>query len=88
MSQLSVRPTNWSQVPLAMTIEEAARLLGIGRNGCYALATDGRLPVLRLGRRIVVSREALQRLLSEAEGSEPTATRLSSIDGPMDGPRK
>lgn len=87
MSAMGVRPTDWSQVPLAMTIEEAARLLGIGRNGCYALADDGRLTVLRLGRRIVVPREALQRLLDGSDGSVQAAAQLSQIEGSTGGRR-
>ncbi|MDQ3692779.1 MAG: helix-turn-helix domain-containing protein [Chloroflexota bacterium] len=48
-----------------MTVEEAAERLGISRTLAYELATTGRLPVpvLRLGRRIVVSRLALERVL-------------------------
>lgn len=39
-----------------LTIEEAARRLGISRNSCYTLAAKGQLPgALRLGKRIVVS---------------------------------
>jgi excisionase family DNA binding protein len=53
---------------LTVTIEEAAKLLGIGRNTAYELARQDRLPVpvIRLGRRIVVPRAALERLLAEA----------------------
>lgn len=49
-----------------VTVEEAARMLGIGRNLAYELARRGRLPVIRLGRRIVVPRVGLERLLEEA----------------------
>ena len=53
-----------------MTVEEAAERLGISRTLAYELANSGRLPVpiLRLGRRIVVSRWALERVL-QAEAS-------------------
>lgn len=57
------RPTSWSEVPLALTVEEAATILKIGRNGCYALVASGQLSVVRLGRRIVVPRQALEQLL-------------------------
>lgn len=53
-----------------ITVSEAAALLGIGRGLAYQLAhqfleTGGRagLPVLRLGRRLVVPRHQLDRLL-------------------------
>ena len=45
-------------------VEEAARILGIGRQTAYELARQGKLPgALRLGHRIVVSRKALERFL-------------------------
>jgi excisionase family DNA binding protein len=49
---------------LTLTVEEAARLLGIGRSAAYAAAARGELPTVRLGRRLVVPRAALDRLLS------------------------
>ena len=50
--------------PRTMSVEEAAAALGIGRTMAYELARRGELPgVLRLGRRLVVSRAALDRVL-------------------------
>ena len=50
---------------LTLTVEETARLLGIGRNLAYELAARDELPVpvIRLGRRILVPREPLLRAL-------------------------
>lgn len=49
-----------------MTVEEAARLLGIGRGHAYELARRGELPgCFKLGRRFIVSRDALERLLAD-----------------------
>ena len=58
------------------TIDEAAALLGIGRSTAYELAQSDRLPipVIRLGRRTVVSRAALDRVLA-GEGATRTADR-------------
>ena len=49
-----------------MTIEEVAAALGIDRTTAYALAKEDRLPapVIRLGRRMVVGRAALERVLA------------------------
>ena len=58
------RPTDWSQLPLAMSVEQAAAALGLGRNTCYSLCASGALPVVRLGRRLVIPRQALERLLA------------------------
>jgi excisionase family DNA binding protein len=59
---------------LALSIEEASSALGISRSLGYELVARGELPAIRLGRRIVVPRAALERLLSTPECSpEPTA---------------
>jgi excisionase family DNA binding protein len=48
---------------VALSVTEVAKLLGISRALAYELAARGDLPVLRLGRRIVVPRVALAALL-------------------------
>jgi excisionase family DNA binding protein len=48
---------------LTLTVEEAAARLGISRSLAYELARRGELPVVRLGRRIVVPVRALDVLL-------------------------
>jgi excisionase family DNA binding protein len=49
-----------------VTLTEAAAYLGIARSTAYQLASEDRFPVpiIRLGRRVVVSRAALERLVS------------------------
>jgi excisionase family DNA binding protein len=47
-----------------LTVEEAARELGIGRTLAFEMARTGRLPVIRLGRRVLVPRAALDRMLA------------------------
>lgn len=70
---MSGRPTSWSQVPLVLSVEEAAEILQIGRNGCYALVASGQLAVVRIRRRIVVPRQSLEKLLGDADvlGTDP-----------------
>ncbi len=46
------------------TVEEAARFLGIGRGTAYEAIRTGAIPSLRLERRVVVPRVALERLLA------------------------
>ncbi len=48
---------------LTLTVPEVAKVLGISRNSAYVLAKQGTIPTLRLGRRIVVPRPALERML-------------------------
>jgi excisionase family DNA binding protein len=50
-----------------MTVEEAARELGIGRGLAYELARRGEIPTLRLGRRLIVPVAALKRLLATGD---------------------
>ena len=46
--------------PATVKVEEAARILGIGRQTAYELAAQGKLPgARRLGRRWVVSLKTL-----------------------------
>lgn len=51
---------------LTLTVEEAASLLGISRNLAYELVAEGQIPSIRLGRRVLVPRQALYRMLDRA----------------------
>jgi excisionase family DNA binding protein len=53
-----------------ITIKEAAAVLGIKRSLAYELARRGEIPVLRLGRRLVVPRAGLNELLARAQKRE------------------
>jgi predicted DNA-binding transcriptional regulator AlpA len=47
------------------TIEEVASLLGIGRNAAYSAALRGDVfPVIKIGKRVVVPRAAIDRMLA------------------------
>jgi len=52
---------------LTVTVEEAARLLGISRGLAYEMVRVGRLPAIRFGKRLVVPRHAIEKLLQEPE---------------------
>ena len=55
--------------PATMKVEEAAALLGIARQTAYDLANLGKLPgAIRLGKRWVVSRRVLERVLAGQAG--------------------
>jgi excisionase family DNA binding protein len=51
---------------LALSVEDAAGLLGISRTLAYEAIARGELPSVRLGKRIVVPRRALDELLDSA----------------------
>ncbi len=42
---------------------DAGQMLGLGRNATYDAVARGEIPVLRFGRRILVPRKALERLV-------------------------
>lgn len=48
---------------LVLTVDEVAYLLNISRGLAYELVARGELPAIRLGRRIVIPRVAMEELL-------------------------
>lgn len=51
---------------LTLTVSETARLLGLSRSSAYSLANQGVIPTIRLGRRLVVPKIWLEKILAEA----------------------
>ncbi len=58
---------------LILTVEEAAGMLRISRGLAYEMVRTGRLPSIRLGRRLLVPRPALERMLTTAEPAPAAA---------------
>ena len=54
-----------------LTVDEAAEILGIGRNSAYDAIRRGEIPAVRLGRRLLVPRRALERLLWDNDSGTP-----------------
>jgi len=48
---------------LAISVAEAGKALGLGRNAAYAAAKRGLIPTKRIGRRLVVPLAPLKRML-------------------------
>lgn len=81
-----------ADLPEVLTVEEAAKVLRIGRGAAYELArqwraTGGRcgLPVITLGHRLRVPRAALERLLS---GEPEPLAQLRAVEPLQDIPRR
>jgi excisionase family DNA binding protein len=55
---------------LTLTVEEAATILGISRAFAYESVRRGDIPHVKIGRRLLVPRAALNRLLDSAEAME------------------
>ena len=54
---------------LTMTVEETALALGLSRNSCYQAVEIKALPSLRIGKRILIPRYALEKLLADTNPS-------------------
>ena len=59
---------------LTLTIEEAAKVLGIGRQLAYDRVKTGEIPVIKIGRRLLVPKKALEKLLEEPKPVDLTAS--------------
>jgi excisionase family DNA binding protein len=53
-----------------ITVEQAAKALGISRNAAYAGVKANEIPSIRIGRRVLVPKIAFERMLAEA-GRKP-----------------
>jgi excisionase family DNA binding protein len=62
-----------ADAPVTVSVPEAARILGIGRNTAYVAARRGDLPTVRIGGRVVVPVYRLLELLAGQSGDEPEA---------------
>jgi excisionase family DNA binding protein len=51
--------------PLALSINDTAKTLGIGRTSIYAMIADGRLEAFKLGRRTLIRAESIKRLIAK-----------------------
>jgi excisionase family DNA binding protein len=64
---------------LTLTLPEVAEALGLGRNTVYTAAKRGDLPlpIVKIGKRLVVPRQAVDELLaSQPAGARPGTRRL------------
>ena len=62
------------------TVPEAGQLLGIGRTASYEAARRGQIPTLRIGRRILVPRIALEHMLRHPGAWRPAGESAASDD--------
>lgn len=52
---------------LTMTVCEAAAALSIGRGLAYEAVKRGEIPVIKVGRRLLVPRRALEKMLEQGQ---------------------
>jgi excisionase family DNA binding protein len=61
---------------LTISVPEAGRRLGIGRNTAYEAARQGQIPTIRIGRRVVVPVAAFEAMLAVKSKQEIAAAEL------------
>ena len=62
--------------PWTFTVEDAALLLGISTSAAHKAVHDGNIPSIRIGRRILVPRIALEHLCNGGNTADPAAPQL------------
>ena len=53
--------------PIALSINDTAKALSLGRTSIYALIREGRLETIKLGRRTLIKAESIRRLVEQPE---------------------
>jgi excisionase family DNA binding protein len=56
-----------TEPPLLVSVEDAARMLGIGRSSMWNLIRYGNIGVRRIGRRTLIRRQALENFAGVAD---------------------
>ena len=64
--------TSKDQLPLTLNAEQVGRYLNISRAGAYALFHSEGFPCIRLGKRMLVQRDAFLRWLDEKQKEKAT----------------
>ena len=59
-----------TETKIAMTIEEASEYTGIGRNTMRNLVEWGKLPVLKVGRKVLIKSDILEKFMEVNEGKK------------------
>ena len=56
---------------LTISVNEAAKALGLGRTSIYAMIGDGRLEAFKLGRRTLIRMDSIKRIVATPPGFGP-----------------
>ncbi len=59
-----------TETKIALSIEEAAGYTGIGRNTLRKLVEWGKLPVLKVGRKVLIKSDILEKFMEVNEGKD------------------
>jgi excisionase family DNA binding protein len=60
-------PSSPTEQPTVLTVEEVAKALRVGRSTAYDAIRRGEIPSVRIGRRLLVPRHALDKMLNKED---------------------
>jgi excisionase family DNA binding protein len=60
-----------SELPATISVEHAAKLLGVSRSAAYRAAASGQLPTIAFGRRLLVPTSRLLEMLGLSVEEQP-----------------
>lgn len=63
---------------VTLNVQEVCRALGISRGLCYEMLRSGRLPCIRLGKRFLVPKKALEKMLEDC-GDSKKSPRVADV---------
>jgi excisionase family DNA binding protein len=63
---MELKRGRFEDLPLTLTVEEASAVLRTGRSATYEAVRTGKIPSVRIGRKIRIPRAGLARLLGES----------------------
>ncbi len=64
---------DYQSLPATLTVEQAAEILGISRSSAYRAVARGEIPVIRIGRRILVPTAKFLAMLGVQTGTNEGA---------------
>lgn len=59
--------TDFSNLPMTLTVEEMAKILRVGRNSAYRLVQEGTIPAIHCGRKIIIPRDSLKAFIAKID---------------------
>ncbi|WP_338691751.1 helix-turn-helix domain-containing protein [Bradyrhizobium sp. 26S5] len=65
---------------LTYSVKEVCGLLSVGRTTLYTLIADGKLTVIKVGRRTLISARSIEAFLGTAEGTKKLTHKTRSCD--------
>ncbi len=73
--------TRLADLPEVLSVDQVAEYLGLARNSAYAAVSRGEIRSVKIGRRVLVPRKALEELISPSAQGEafPSASPAAPL---------